>query len=78
MAMTVGELLDQLAECRASLGDVWLEEQWRSMEVTVRGQNELGEDFCGSLRSVSIEEAHGDGPIFLALDASDEPEDDNG
>ena len=76
--MTVGDLLDMLGALHAACEDVeppLSDDDWRALEIVVRGSDEDGNDFCGDLRSVDIEEAcGGDGEIFLALDASNEPE----
>lgn len=76
--MTVGDLLDTLAAIDCAREDVdppMTLEAWRALEITVRGQDEDGSDFCGALQSVGIETGHDDNETeFLALDASNGPE----
>lgn len=80
-AMTIGDLLDTLGAMDAAREDVeppMTDEEWRDLEIVVRGADAEGNDFCGSLRSVGFEEACGDGGTFAAFDASNEREDDRG
>lgn len=77
-ALTVGELLDALDRAEATVRRRAVaglsREQWRAMEIVVRGADEDGADFCGSLRACGVEFAHDDDEtLFLALDASNEP-----
>lgn len=67
--MTVGDLIDALA---VPVGAS--REAWRALEITVRGQDEDGNDFCGALTSATINVAHDDDQTpYLALDASNGP-----
>jgi len=69
----VGELLDMLAAVDAARKHVNAEE-WRDLDIVVRGADNDGNDFCGNLVSVGIEIGCGDSGEFLAFDASNEPD----
>lgn len=48
---------------------------FRDLEITVRGADDDGADFCSALVRVDVEIGHADEKHFLALDASNSPED---
>ena len=77
--MKIGKLLDMIAATeravREDIDHPMTLAEWRNLDVVVRGMDDDGNDFCGSLVSVGVETGCGDTGKFLALDASNEEED---